>query len=270
EASLSLIDLVVLLGIAAVLPLALGGAWWWWAGAAAAALGALLLPAGWAAAGLALPWVLACVAAGVAALRRAGPAGSWGLEHGAKVLACAYAAAAAGAFVLSRRGARLFGIGEPIVELTAVHYTYAGAAALVLAVYALEAASGRERRIARAAVVLTALAPPVVAVGFVTRAAVAQVGGAVLMTLGVWLTAGLQLHTALGWTERTRVRLLLAVSGFTIWIPMVLAVAWAAGQHWPVPALPIPDMVRTHGLANALGFVLCGLIGRRLSALARD
>jgi hypothetical protein len=45
---------------------------------------------------------------------------------------------------------------------------------------------------------------------------------------------------------------------------MVLAVAWAAGQHWDVPLLSVPDMVRTHGAANALGFVLCGLLARRI------
>jgi hypothetical protein len=45
---------------------------------------------------------------------------------------------------------------------------------------------------------------------------------------------------------------------------MVLAVAWALGQHWDVPALSIPDMVRTHGVANAFAFVICGLLGRRL------
>lgn len=55
------------------------------------------------------------------------------------------------------------------------------------------------------------------------------------------------------------------MSGLAVWLPMVLAVAWAAGQHWDVPALSIPDMVRTHGLGNAIGFVLCGLAGRNLS-----
>ena len=48
--------------------------------------------------------------------------------------------------------------------------------------------------------------------------------------------------------------------GVAIWIPMVLAVAWAAGQHWDIPALSIPAMERTHGLANSLAFVLGGLL----------
>ena len=104
----------------------------------------------------------------------------------------------------SRAGLELFGIGEPIVELTAVHYTFAGVAALVLAgAAAREAeASGRGRRLALVAVAATAVAPPLVAAGFTTRAGVLQVGGAVLMTVGVWSTAALQLRAApsRGWS----------------------------------------------------------------------
>ncbi|MEZ5180089.1 MAG: YndJ family transporter [Acidimicrobiales bacterium] len=48
-----------------------------------------------------------------------------------------------------------------------------------------------------------------------------------------------------------------------MWAPMVLAVAWAAAQHFDVPALSIPDMVRTHGAGNAIGFVGAGLLARR-------
>ncbi len=50
---------------------------------------------------------------------------------------------------------------------------------------------------------------------------------------------------------------------------MVLAVAWAAGQHWHVPALSIPDMARTHGIANALAFVLCGLLAARSASAVK-
>jgi hypothetical protein len=114
-------------------------------------------------------------------------------------------------------------------------------------------------------VVLTAAAPPVVAAGFVTGAAAPQVGGAVLMALGVGATAAAELIEAVAAAagrEPGRA-LLLAVSGLAVWAPMALAVAWAAGQHWAVPALSVPDMARTHGLANALAFTVCGLVARR-------
>ena len=84
------------------------------------------------------------------------------------------------------------------------------------------------------------------------------------MAVGVCLTAALELtrvvrHQAAGWA-----RALLGISALAIWVPMALAVAWAAGQHWAIPVLSIPDMARTHGLANALGFILCGLIAGHL------
>lgn len=266
--NLSLVDNVVLLGVAVVLPLALGGRWWWWPAAAFGALVSLSQPIGWRAVVFVVPWMAASMAVAMSALR-ATMITRWNLPRAAMIVAPIYALVASAAFAASRLGVELFGIGEPIVELTAVHYTYAGSVALVLAVSCLPNATGATLRTAQVGTALTAVAPPIVAAGFVTHAGVPQVGGAVLMTIGVWITAGLELRAALSRDHARLARLLLAVSGVAIWIPMVLAVAWAAGQHWDVPALSIPDMERTHGTANALAFVLCGLVGRRLDRTTR-
>jgi hypothetical protein len=107
---------------------------------------------------------------------------------------------------------------------------------------------------------ITAAAPPVIAIGFVTGWATPQVGGAALMALGVFSIAALELRVAMTdrrspWSRRA----LLAISGLAVWAPMLLAVTWAAGQHWSVPALSVPAMVRWHGLPNAIGFVIAGL-----------
>lgn len=260
--SLSLIDQVLVLGVAVVAPLALGGPAWSWTACGAAVLGSFLAPTGWAAVG-ALPFAVAAAAVTGARVRQV-TRGPWSVERAGSAVAGAYAVVAAGALAASRGGRELAGIGEPIVELTAVHYLFAGTAALTLACDALGQAAGRWRGAATAAVVLTAAAPPVVAAGFVTAAPLPQVGGAVLMAGGVLVTAGLQLRTSFAGARRLAVpSLLLAASGLAVWVPMALAVAWAAGQHSPVPALSIPDMARTHGLPNALGFALCGLAGRR-------
>ena len=268
--TLSLIDGIVVLGIGVVLPLALGGPILAWAAAAAAALVGLQVRTGPAAI-LVVPFgiVAATVfAARIPAAAQRRTVAAWrdaGIAAAVDIVAPGYALVAAASLFASRAGLELLGIGEPIVELTAVHYTYAGVAALVLAgATAGEAeASGRGRRLAFVAVSCTAVAPPLVAVGFTTRAAVPQVGGAVLMTIGVWSTAALQLRTALArrWSPAGT---LLAISGLSIWITMILAVAWAAGQHWNVPALSIQDMARTHGVINAVGFCLAGLTARRL------
>lgn len=116
--------------------------------------------------------------------------------------------------------------------------------------------------------VLTAAAPVVVASGFVTRSPLAQVGGAVAMAVGVWCTATLELRLATAGERSRTERVLLFVSGAVIWLPMVLAVAWATGQYWDFPALSIPAMERTHGVANSLGFVLAGLLAWWLRARA--
>jgi hypothetical protein len=270
--SLSLVDLLVVLGVAVVLPLALPGGWWW----ATAALGAALsfgVGPGWAA-GLAVPWVATAGAVTVPMMwtLRPRPRRDVPFSAGrcAVTVASFYALVAALAFATSRLGIGLFGIGEPIVELTAVHYTYAGAAALVMAAHAFASADGPWIRLGAAGVALTAAAPVIVALGFVSHHAVAQVGGAMVMSVGVWCTAIIELRIAVDRRVAPAGRALHAVSGMAIWLPMALAVAWAAGQHWDFPALSIPAMERTHGVANSLAFVLCGLLAFRRADRRRN
>jgi hypothetical protein len=84
-----------------------------------------------------------------------------------------------------------------------------------------------------------------------------QVGGAVLMSLGVCAVAAVQLVEAR--RRSGRVRALLLASALSPWVAMALAVAWAANQYsGSVPALTVPDMVPTHGALNAFGFVGLG------------
>jgi hypothetical protein len=56
-------------------------------------------------------------------------------------------------------------------------------------------------------------------------------------------------------------RALLVVSSVAPLVPMVLAVQWALAQHVSMPALSINAMASTHGLLNAVGFVMPGLAG---------
>jgi hypothetical protein len=90
---------------------------------------------------------------------------------------------------------------------------------------------------------------------------VPQVTGAILLTLGVWIVAGLTAAVVAPRTADAGARALLTVSALTVVVPMVLAVFWAAGQHYDVPALDVPAMARVHGTLNALGFSLAGLLG---------
>src|SRR3954451_18638296 len=99
--SLSVIDQVVLLGLAVVLPLVIGNLPWWWAASVAATAVAFLLPRGPAAIA-AVPVVVACGAVVAARLRAAGAPFWWDLRVAAEVLAISYGLVAAMALLASR------------------------------------------------------------------------------------------------------------------------------------------------------------------------
>jgi len=230
-------------------------------GAAAMTVPALLAGRGGGAGALALPWLGVAVSLAVPA------ASSWLRQPDfspaalARLASPLYLTVGATWLVASRLGLKPVGIGEPIVELTAVHFHFAGFAAALLAARTYVVASPVTPRWAAAGTMLTIVAPPIVAVGFTTGAAPAQVGGAVLLTLGVWIVAGLTLAAVLPLTAGAGARALLAISALSVGAPMVLAVFWAAGQHYDIPALDVAAMARIHGTLNAFGFSLAGLLG---------
>jgi hypothetical protein len=247
-------NLALALGVALVMPLCLGGRRWPWLVAAASVAAALVAPDGPLAGALVGPWLalsLACVVRRL--LER-----EW-----LAVVNAGFAVVAASALLASRVQFTAFGIVEPIVKLTALHFSYAGVGTLWLARQVLAAAWGSTLR--RVTVGLVVIAPVLVALGFVTRLAVFQVGGAVVMTLGTWSVALLALVGLTGLPRSARV--LTIISSLCPWVSMVLGVAWAAANYWPwVPALTVVDMVPTHGALNAFGFVGCGVMARALAS----
>ncbi|WP_242000412.1 YndJ family transporter [Kribbella rubisoli] len=85
-----------------------------------------------------------------------------------------------------------------------------------------------------------------------------ELAGAVVLTAGMWLV---------GWSLWRRSRradrstaVLLVVSGSVLVVTMLLAVSWALGHVVNTPYLPLEWMVATHGVANAVGFGLCGVL----------
>jgi hypothetical protein len=100
----------------------------------------------------------------------------------------------------------------------------------------------------------------IVLLGFFLGDPVELVGAAVL-TAGMWLV---------GWALWRRVRqadqitkTLLTVSASVLVVTMLLALSWALGHVVETPYLPLRWMVVTHGVANAVGFALCGLLAWR-------
>jgi MFS family permease len=56
-------------------------------------------------------------------------------------------------------------------------------------------------------------------------------------------------------------RIMLQVAAGAICMGMVLSGAYAVADYMGSDALTIPEMARTHGILNAVGFCLAGLLG---------
>jgi hypothetical protein len=228
--------------------------------AAALAVVALVLPVGLAAGVVAATWLAWSAVAAFGALTAllARPS----TETCARAVALGFLVVGAGWLTLSRLGVRPLDFPAAIVELTGVHFHYAGFASVTVAACLLVAVRSERRGAATAAVGLLAVAPPLVAAGF-TFSPTLQVLGAVVQALGLWLLAALALEFVRETDGDRLARGLLAISALTVVVPMVLAVQWALGPHLGLPTLSIATMAATHGTANALGFALCGLVAWR-------
>jgi hypothetical protein len=224
--------------------------------AAVATVVSLWQSPGQVAAVLSLPWLLLgllLAVAGIAPLlRRANRS----LENLAVGFAGIDLAIAGGWLVLSRAGLRPMGFQEPIVLLTAVHFHYIGfaTAVLVAATVHLLDRSGLRVAILQPLLWLVLLLPFALAAGFVLwplLRVVAAVALAASMTAlaGVlfWLARHLRAQTA---------RVYLRLASATAWIAMALAAVYAVSDHISKPFLTMPGMASTHGILNALGFVL--------------
>jgi hypothetical protein len=167
--------------------------------------------------------------------------------------------------VASRLGWRPMGIQEPIGLLTAVHFHFAGFATAMIAGATLRFAEARfaERgallRWLRRVVVLVLGMPFLVAAGFVISPGLKMVA-AIVFSASV---AGLAVFvwTCAGRVEDGTARGFLRTAAGAVFVAMALSGTYAVTDFVKSELLPIPRMASTHGILNALGFCLCGLLG---------
>ncbi|MDX6259333.1 MAG: hypothetical protein QOH84_1021 [Kribbellaceae bacterium] len=171
--------------------------------------------------------------------------------------ALATPAIAALALVAERSSYELFGFSLTVLSLTVAHFHFAGFAAALVACLVVESTTAKT---ATAAAISVPLGTGIVLLGFFLGDPV-ELAGAAVLTAGMWLV---------GWTMWRRSRTadrstkaLLILSAATLMVTMLLALSWALGHVVATPYLPPRWMVATHGLANALGFALCGLLAWR-------
>src|SRR5215470_11413432 len=163
-------------------------------------------------------------------------------------------------FVASRLGSRPMGIQEPIGLLTAVHFHFAAFATALIAAATLQfARSIAAERWLRWCVLAVVGLPYVVGVGFLVSPLAKMVAG---VAFSVAVAALALFLRSSGKTARdSTARILLQIAPACVFAGMVLAGAYAIADFLGSDVLPIPQMARTHGVLNAVGFCMCGLLG---------
>ena len=162
--------------------------------------------------------------------------------------------------VIYRLGIQPFGYGEIIILLTAVHFQFAGFATPIIAGMSGRVLSSPNypRKVFAAVVFAVVAAMPLVAAGITFSPWIGFIG-ALLLTVGLLLLAGL----TIGWVgpaiAPARWRILLWIGALSSCAAMVLACLYAYSLATHTLILTIPHMAMTHGLLNAFGFVTCNL-----------
>jgi hypothetical protein len=233
------------------------------------ALGAVvsfLPPIGWTAGLMAAAWLVVCVIASLAGLVEIVESRSIRPTHILPAAALGVLSVAA-AWLVAFRGGNDFGYSPTIAELTAVHFHYAGFAAVMmsaLVLKALDTASVGMRRVAGGAGLLIMFGTPITATGVATGTAALTVVGPVVLATGILTMSGLTAFVVAPRT-RSRARWLLTLSAAGVVIPMLLGVDYAAARVFPIPSLDIQTMALVHGDLNALVFALLGFAGWMLA-----
>lgn len=213
---------------------------WWYAAGVPAALSlttdSLLL---------ALPFAaLTSLTAVHVALRREDP-----VRWVAATTAAVSLAVAGAALVVDRTGVELWGFDHARWRLTVLHFCVAGFACALLAGLT-HVATGH----ARAVVLLLPVGTATVATGHFLGEWV-ELAGAVVLTTALLLLAAVVVRR-LGSPPQ-----LVLVSALTPVASMLLALSWAVGEALDLPHLSLGATAATHGVANALGVGLCGVLG---------
>jgi YndJ-like protein len=258
---------------------------------ALAAVVAFLITPGWTAGAVALGWLITCAVASLAGLMELIDSRSLRPAQLVPAAAVAYLSVGAGWLVLSRAGLQPEGFSHEIVELTGVHFHYAGFAATLMAALTMGAVRDRGRlsTFASGAAMLIVIGVPITAAGIATGSGLLTVAGPVLLGTGVLSIAGItglaiapqiSLPRSLGAVDREislprlrgragwgplAARWLLWISAAGVVVPMLLGVDYAISRVFPIPALDLRAMALIHGDLNALVFSLAGLLGWTLA-----
>jgi hypothetical protein len=244
--------------------------WFWFACiahpfAATAAVAAVLTVPGFASGIFAVGWFLFTVLLADWGIARFFVRRTFALEELCVDIALLYVVIGGAWFVVSRSALRNTGNTPHIIAMTAVHFNYAGFAAPIVAGLAgrwlPERASGRG--LWRIGALGVAAGPILVAIGISVSRHVEVVSAFVLAIALTLLSATVAIRV----TPRLAAwpAILVWTCAVSLVATMALACTYALGEFVGAPWVPVEWMARTHGIANAFGFALPGLLAWTLA-----
>jgi hypothetical protein len=241
-------------------------------GAAVATI-ALLLPAGKAAGGFALGWFLVTCVIALNGVSRFVLRGARRSEEIAISFGLMFIAVGGFWFWMSRHGFHPLGFQEPIVLLTGMHFHYTGFVAPLLV--GLTGRAMRESGVSagllyRLTVALLLFGAPIVALGIAIPWPWLALAGALLISVSLCFLAGLVIGRIVPAVPSRGAGVLLLISSGSSVVGMILACLYAYSVVAQKTILTIPQMAYTHGVLNAIGFALCGLLGWVIPRLNSD
>ena len=240
---------------------------WSWAvalqpAAAAAAAWALALSPGVGTGLLALPWVLVAALIAWRGVRGLVTRGLSPVEEVAIDLGCVQLLVGAVWLAIGRFGLDPFGHGAMLVELTAVHFHFAGFALPVLVGLA-----GRGLRSVRTLYAFSTwgvlLGIPLTAIG-IAWSPLVELVGAVLLAASAVVHALVLLGFPSARGPGLVPNLLLALSGLALVWSMRLAIEFADAAFGGGAPTDLVRMAAVHGSLNAIGVCLFGLVARSM------
>jgi hypothetical protein len=239
--------------------------------AALMVLASFFVAKGALAGGLTAVWLIMTVMVAVAGIRRVKSATSANLSN-VSLLACyLFLPVGAAWLLLSRLGVGPQNFSALTVFLAALHFHFSGFTLQILIAATgrqLQRSASRLGGVHRCVAIGAIAGIPLIAAGNAFGSPLVKFVGVASMVLSTIALAGTS--TAVAFESRSRsARRLLLVSAASIATAMAVAGVYGVGELTGSGWIGIPRMVQIHGLVNALGFTLCGLIAHLQLALPR-
>ncbi|HZS43990.1 MAG TPA: YndJ family protein [Blastocatellia bacterium] len=229
--------------------------------AAAAATISFLLNEGKIAAELASLWLVFTILVALFGLGRLIQRPT-GFEQFCVVAAALYLPVGGTWLVASRLGYRPLGFSTAIVLLTAMHFHYAGFAAPVITAmvgHRIRQLRPSSMKIFNSISIGVIAGTPLLAAG-ITFSPVLEVISAVILSLSLMGICFLMIGIVVPDTRNAFARTFLLISSISVFAGMLFATGYSIGSVSGHPIISIPQMVESHGIANAFGFTLCALL----------